>query len=548
MLFLLAGAVVLILLIACLNLANLLLARNAVRAREMAMRSALGAGRQRLITQLLVEAALLSLIGAAAGLGVAQIVVSILRSVYSSSLPQLVLIQIDWRVVAFTLGLCLVTSLVFGLAPALKATAIDLIDALKQGGRTGTSSRATQRVRNILLVTEMAMALMLILVAGLFVQSIARLERQSLGIQEAGLLKAHYYMPPVRYPDPAAITRFSDEFATRVRGLPGVIDATVTTIYPPTNGWTQMLDLPDHPVTRIQDVPSAEFGVTDAHLLKTMGIPLLRGRDFAESDTATTQPVALVSQEFSRRYFPNRDPVGQQVHVGPPKFVQIAAGATTADDIDVTIIGVMKDFRNRGLADSPQPQIIGLYSQQPIVNYGFKDIVVRTVSDPRLLVPQIANQLHALDPDMPLAEVQTFDEIVQRQVGDKRFTTILLSSFAIGGLVLAVVGVYGVVSIVVSQRKQELAVRMALGASPANAVALVLSQALRTAVIGTLLGLAGAWAVQRLIREFLFQISAVDPVTFIGGAIFLLAVATAASAIPASRATRIDPAQLLRQE
>ena len=548
MLFLLAGAVVLILLIACLNLANLLLARNAVRERELAMRAALGAGRQRLITQLLVESAFLSLMGAAAGLGVAQIVVSALRTVYSTNLPQLVSIRVDWRVVAFTLGLCLATSLFFGLAPALKATAVDLIDILKQGNRTGTSSRATQRVRNILVVTEMAMALMLILVAGLFVQSIARLERQGLGIQEARLLKAHFYMPPARYPDPAAITRFSDEFAARVRRLPGVIDATVTTIYPPTNGWSQLLDLPDHQVTRIQDVASAEFGVTDAHFLKAMGISLLRGRDFAESDTATTQPVALVSQEFSRRYFPNRDPIGQQVHIGPPRFLQITDGATTADNIDVTIVGVMNDFRNRGLADSPDPQIIGLYSQQPIVNYGFKDIVVRTASEPRLLVPQITNQLHALDPDMPLAEVQTFDEIVQRQVGDKRFTTILLSSFAIGGLVLAVVGVYGVVSIVVSQRKQELAVRIALGATPASAVTLVLRQALRTAVIGTLLGLAGAWAVQRLISGFLFQISAVDPITFIGGAIFLLAVATVASAIPASRATRIDPAQLLRQE
>lgn len=548
MLFLLAGAVVLILLIACLNLANLLLARNAVRERELAMRAALGAGRRRLITQLLVEATLLSLLGAAAGLGVAQVVVSALRSVYSTNLPQLGSIQIDWRVVAATLGLCLMTSLFFGLAPALKATAVDLMDVLKQGSRTGTSSRATQRVRNILVITEMAMALILILVAGLFVQSIARLERQSLGIREARLLKAHFYMPPVRYPDPVAITRFSDQFAERVRGLPGVVEATVTTIYPPTNGWSQMLDLPDHPVTRMQDVASAEFGVSDAHFLKAMGISLLRGRDFAESDTATTQPVALISEEFRRRYFPNRDPIGQPVHIGPPKFLQNTDGATTANDIDVTIIGVMNDFKNSGLADSPQPQIIGLYLQQPIVNYGFKDIVVRTASAPRLLVPEIADQLHALDSDMPLAEVQTFDQIVQDQVGDKRFTTILLSSFAIAGLLLAVVGVYGVVSIVVSQRKQELAVRLALGASPANAVTLVLRQALGTALIGTLLGLAGAWAVQRLISGFLFEISAIDPLTFIAGAIFLLAVATAASAIPAARVTRIDPAQLLRQE
>ena len=222
MLFLLAGAVSLILLIACLNLANLLLARNAARERELAMRAALGAGRRCLIRQLLVEAVLLSMIGAAAGLGVAQIMVSTLRGVYSSNLPQLVSMQIDWRVVMFTLLLCLVTSLFFGLAPALKATGLNLLDVLKQAGRTGTSTRATQRIRNVLVGTEVAMSLMLILVAGLLVQSIARLERQSLGIRQEHLLKAHFYMPPAKYPDPGAITRFCDEFAKRVRALPGV--------------------------------------------------------------------------------------------------------------------------------------------------------------------------------------------------------------------------------------------------------------------------------------------------------------------------------------
>ncbi len=533
MLFLLAGAVSLILLIACLNLANLLLARNAMREQELAMRAALGAGRKTLLRQLLVEATLISLIGAAAGLGVAQIAVSTFREIYSTNLPQLVSLQIDWRVVTFTLFLCLLTTLFFGLVPALKATRLDLIEVLKQGSRTGSSSRSTQRIRNLLVVTEMGMSLMLILLASLLIQSIARLERQSLGIRPEHLLKAHFYMPPARYPDSAAITRFCDQFAMRLRALPGVTEATVTTLYPPTNGWRQMLDIPGHPVSRIQDAASAEFGVTDAHFLTALGISLVRGRDFAESDTGATQPVALINQEFSRRYFPNEDPIGRQVHIGPPKSLQIQAGAAnTWDDADVTIVGVIGDFRNRGLVLAPQPQIIGLYSQHPIVNFGFKDIVVRT----------------ALDSDMPLAEVQTFDEVIQHQIGDKRFTTFLLSAFAIVGLILAIVGVYGVVSIVVSQRKQELAVRIALGSTRANAVALVLRQALRTAATGTMLGLAGAWAAQRLIRGFLFEVSPVDPITFIGGAIFLLAVATAASLVPAARAMRIDPAQLLRQE
>ena len=549
MLFLLAGAVSLILLIACLNLANLLLARNAMREQELAMRAALGAGRKTLLRQLLVEATLISLIGAAAGLGVAQIAVSTFREIYSTNLPQLVSLQIDWRVVTFTLFLCLLTTLFFGLVPALKATRLDLIEVLKQGSRTGSSSRSTQRIRNLLVVTEMGMSLMLILLASLLIQSIARLERQSLGIRPEHLLKAHFYMPPARYPDSAAITRFCDQFAMRLRALPGVTEATVTTLYPPTNGWRQMLDIPGHPVSRIQDAASAEFGVTDAHFLTALGISLVRGRDFAESDTGATQPVALINQEFSRRYFPNEDPIGRQVHIGPPKSLQIQAGAAnTWDDADVTIVGVVGDFRNRGLVLAPQPQIIGLYSQHPIVNFGFKDIVVRTAAELRAVSREMASQLYALDPDMPLAEVQTFDEVIQHQIGDKRFTTFLLSAFAIVGLILAIVGVYGVVSIVVSQRKQELAVRIALGSTRANAVALVLRQALRTAATGTMLGLAGAWAAQRLIRGFLFEVSPVDPITFIGGAIFLLAVATAASLVPAARAMRIDPAQLLRQE
>jgi putative ABC transport system permease protein len=549
MLFLLGGAVSLILLIACLNLANLLLARNAGRAQELAMRAALGAGRSSLIRQLLIEAGLISLIGAGVGLGVAKIAVSSFREMYSSNLPQLVSIEIDWRVVTFTLLLSVATALFFGLAPAIKATRVNLIDVLKQGGRTGTASRSTQGIRRLLVVTEMAMSLMLILVASLLIQSLARLERQSLGIQPEQLIKAHFYMPPARYPNPEAITRFSDNFVARVRALPGVTAASITTVYPPNNGWGQMLDLPGHPVSRIQDVAVAEFGVTDPHFLTTLGIPLVRGRDFGESDTANTQPVALINQEFSRRYFSNQDPIGRQVHIGPPPFLQLdPGGESTMDNADVTIVGVIGDFRNRGLVETPQPQIIGLYSQHPLVNYGFKDIVVRTAANPASIAREMANQLHGLDGDIPLAEVQTFDELVKRQVGDRRFTTFLLSSFAITGLILAVVGIYGVVSIVVTQRQQELAVRIALGASRASAVALVLRQSLQTAVIGAGIGLLGAWAAQRLLSGFLFQVSPVDPITFGGGALFLLVVAALASLVPAARALRIEPSQLLRRE
>jgi putative ABC transport system permease protein len=548
MLFLLVGAVSLILLIACVNLANLLLARNSARQRELAVRAALGAGRGGLVRQLLVETLVLSLVGGAVGLVLARIGLASLARMHTEELPQLTSVGIDWRVLAFTFLVSLVTSVLFGLAPAFMGTRVNLVEALKQGGRCATSGPSSQRVRNILVVTEMAMSLILLVGATLLVRSIIRLERQSLGIRQSHLLRGRIYLPPVRYAAAGTITRFCDDFAARVRALPGVINATVTTVYPPNNGWIQMLDIPGHPVTRIQDIPSAQFGVADAHFLAALGIPLIRGRDFAASDSVTSPPVALISQEFNRRYFPTEDPIGRKIHIGPPQFLRIPRGENTSDDTDVTIVGVVGDFKNAGLAHSPDPQITVLYAQHPLVNYGFKDIVIRTAADPNPLVPEIGRQLHKLDSDVPFADVHTMDELVQAETGSQRFTTLLLSSFAAAGLALAVVGIYGVISFLVTQRKQELSVRIALGASRAHVLWLVLKQGLEMAAIGAAIGLAGAWGAQRLMGRLLFGVSPVDPLTFSGAAAFLLAVAAIASAIPGVRVLQIDPAQMLRQD
>jgi putative ABC transport system permease protein len=548
MLYLLMGAVSLILLIACVNLANLLLARNSARQRELAVRAALGAGRGGLVRQLLAETLLLSLIGGAVGFASAEIGLRTLARLQPENLPQLGSVGIDWRVLTFTLLVSLVTNLLFGLAPAFMGTRLNLVDALKQGGRSGTSGRSSQRLRSLLVITEIAMCLMLLVGASLLVRSIMRLESQNLGIRQDHLLRGRIYLPPVRYTNPGVRTRFCDDFATRVRTLPGVIEATVTTVYPPNNGWTQMLVIPGHPVTRIQDIPSAQFGVVDEHFLRTLGIPLIRGRDFAESDGATSPPVALISEEFKRRYFSDEDPVGRKIHIGPPQLPGITVEENITDDVDVSIIGVIGDFKNAGLALAPQPQITVLYSQHPLVNGGFKDIVIRTALEPHLLEPEIRTQLHELDSDMPFAQVQTIDELVERQTGGQRFTTVLLASFAVAGLALAVVGLYGVVSFLVAQRKQEMAVRMALGASRANVLWLVLKHSLGMASIGAAIGLFGAWASQRLTSGLLFGVSPVDPVTFTGAAFFLLAIAVIASAIPAARVLLINPAQALRQD
>ncbi|MGB2615839.1 MAG: ABC transporter permease [Candidatus Acidiferrales bacterium] len=548
MLYLLIGAVSLILLIACVNLANLLLARNSARQRELAVRAALGAGRGGLVRQLLAETLLLSLVGGAVGFAGAEIGLRALARMHPENLPQLGSVGIDWRVLAFTLLVSLVTSLIFGLAPAFMGTRLNLVDALKQGGRSGMSGRSSQRVRSLLVITEMAMCLMLLVGASLLIRSIMRLEAQNLGVRQDHLLRGRIYLPPVRYTNPGVRTRFCDDFATRVRVLPGVMEATVTTVYPPNNGWIQMLVIPGHPVARIQDIPSAQFGVVDQHFLRTFGIPLIRGRDFAESDSATSPQVALISQEFERRYFATEDPIGRKIHIGPPQLPGIAAEENVTDDVDVTIIGVIGDFKNAGVALAPQPQITVLYSQHPLVNGGFKDIVIRTASEPHLVESEIRSQLRALDSDMPLAEVQTIDELVERQTGGQRFTTVLLSLFAVAGLVLAIVGIYGVVSFLVARRQQELAVRIALGASRANVLWLVLKQGLEMSMIGAVIGLLGAWAAQKLTSGLLFEISPVDPLTFGGAAIFLLAVAAIAWAVPGARVLQIDPAQTLRED
>ena len=309
-----------------------------------------------------------------------------------------------------------------------------------------------------------------------------------------------------------------------------------------------MLGIPGRAPTRVQEVPVARFGLTDTHFLKTMGIPLLRGRDFSESDSASSAPVALISRELERRYFVQEDPIGRRVHIGPPEFMRVPAGANITDSSDVTIVGVIGDFKNAGLTSQPDPQIIVLYSQPPLVNYGFKDIVIRTTSDPLTMVPEITRQLHALDAEMPFAQVKTMNEVVEEETVSQRFTTVLLVLFAAAGLALSAVGMYGVVSFLMAQRKQELAVRLALGSTPAGALWLVLKQGLVLAAIGAGIGLAGTWGAQKLVRGFLFEISAADPFTFIAATVFLVALAALATAIPGAGVLRLYPAQALRQD
>ena len=442
-LFMLMGAVSFVLLIACSNLANVLLARNAVRQRELAVRVALGAGRSGLVRQLLVETLLLSLMGGAAGLALAQFGLVALTKTHLDEFPQLATVGIHAPVLIFALVTSLLTSLLFGLTPALTGTRVQVIDALKEGGRSGSAGARRLRLRNALVAAEMALSLILVVGASLLVQNIVRLQRQDIGARADHLLKGHFYLPPARYPNADAITHFSDDLGQALGTVPGA------------NTW-----------------------------------------DFA----------------------------------------------------DVTVIGVIGDMKNAGLAAASKPEIVCLYSQHPAVNYGFKDIVIRAAVAPHSIEPAVRSQIRDLDADMVFAEVETMDEMISDETGGQRFTTMLLSLFTAAGLALAIVGVYGVVSYLVAQRKQELAVRVALGATPRDVLWLVLQPGLKMALVGAAIGMCGAWALRPLMGRFLFGISPADPVTFAGAAIFLIGVAVAASAIPGARAMRLDPAHALRQD
>ena len=551
------GAVATVLLTACANLAGLLLARNSARARDLAVRAALGAGRARLLRQLLLETLALSLIGGLAGLLLALAAGRVLARIQSTqnlpytaasnALPQFWSAGLDLRVLGFALGVAVLTVILFGVTPAFTAASGSLVDSLREGARTGNTSVRRQRLRRLLVIAEVGLSLVLVFAAALLVQTVARLERRDPGFPAEHLLLAHVYVPPARYPDSAAITRFCDAFRARVQALPGVVGASVTTGYPPSFPWRQNFTVPGSPVSRAEDLPVTRFAGVDAGYFQTLGLALTRGRGFAESDTAAGPPVAVVNEEFARRYFPNQDPLGREIRPGPPEGVppvplEDFGGLRT----NVKIVGVTRNFMNDGMARPPAPQLFMLFRQAPGLNFGFKDIVVRTATDPGSIAPAVARELKSLDADIPLGEIQSMETRLESETADRRFTTILLGLFAALGIALAVIGAYGVVSYLVSQRTQELGVRIALGAESPDILWLVLRFGLSMGLGGVGIGLAGAIAVRQSLAGLLYGVEAADPLTLAGAAILLLLVILAASALPAARAMRINPVEALR--
>jgi predicted permease len=546
-LYLLMAAVTLILLITCSNLAALLLARNTARQRELAMRAALGARRAVLIRQILVETLLVSLAGGACGIALASAIDLLFRHEHPQSLALLSGVTLDARVLLFTFLTAVGASLVFGLAPAVLNTRIDLVETLKEGAR-GSSAPVRHWFRKVLVIAQIALSLTLTVGAALFVQTIAHLVHQDMGFRIDHLLKAHFFVPDEQYPTPDAKTRFCDIFSERIRALPGVRDVSITTIYPPYEDWTVLFSIEGHPISGAEDVPSTFFGVTDSSYLKTAGIPLLRGRDFSGTDRENTPVVGLINQTFARRFFPHDNPIGKHILLGAPPTVSIQDTWIQGHNVPVTIIGVMTDSKDDGPALPVAPQLITLFRQIPDVNYGFKEVLVRSDLAPQLLERSLDQQLHALNSMLPLSEMEPMNVYLEQLTSDKRFTSLILTAFACLGLILAVIGIYGVVSYLVAQRNQELAIRLALGAHRSAVLWLMIRQGLALAAAGVAIGLAGAALASRALAGLLYGISALDTLTLSAASIFLLTVAILASYLPARRATTIDPMQVLRAE
>ena len=540
---LLMGAVILILVMACSNVANLLLARNSGRTREIAVRVAIGAAKWALIRQFAMENLTLGLLGGAIGCALAYGGCALIVRFHPARLPQLAAVDIDLGVLAFGFGISVLSSLLFGTLPAGLGLQVNPSEAFKEGGRT-TTSAGRKRLGRLFVSSEMALAVMLLVGTGLLTRSLLRLENQQPGFRVDHLLRTHLFLPSARYRNPASITRFCEEYAARVRQLPGVSDAVISAAYPPDDQWMQPFTIAGRPVSRLEDMPAATFNVTDSHYLRTLGIPLLKGRDFSDRDTETGPPVALINRTFANQYFPGEDPIGGQIRLGLPQPMV----ASTAPNLEFTIIGVIGDAMNRGLALPPAPQLTTLFRQTPDLNYGFKNLIVRTSLAPLELASPIRQQLHRLDADLPFAEVSSMDEIMQQQTSDRRYTTGLLILFAAFGLGLAAIGVYGVVSYVVVQRTSEIGLRMALGAERPEILWLILKQGLGMAVPGTAVGLAGAWVLRKTVAELVFGISPADPATFAAAALVLISVAVSASLLPAQRATKVDPMVALRCE
>jgi putative ABC transport system permease protein len=532
MLWLLFAAVGVILLIACANLANLLLARGLARQKEIAVRAALGASRWRLIRQLLTETTLIGLLGGLGGLALAY------WGLYALlKLPQNFVntedAGVDTRVLLFALTISLITGWLFGLLPALQLARPELQSFLKEGGRGSGSGSIWNRLRGAFVVGQVALSLLLLVSAGLLIRSFDKLLRVDVGFKTERLLSLEYRLPRNKYTEPAAQLNFHRQVVERLQEIPGVQSASLVRGLPFSgNGGTASIVLPDREIPPPGMEPEVMANTAMPNYFETLGIPLLKGRVFGNQDHADAPPVVVINQLMAQRFWPNEDPLGKQI-----KF--------TEDGSTASVIGVVGDAKHFWLEEEQRPQVYGAFSQGPGI---FATAVLRTTVEPLSLSEQVRQAIWKIDPDQPMWKIRTVDFLVERTTADRKFLMALMGIFAALALILTIVGLYGVISYLVNQRTQEIGIRMALGAQLADIMRMVLRQGMVLVLTGVALGLGAAWILTRLMARLLFQVSATDPLTFAGISLLLITVALLACYIPARRATKVDPLVALRYE
>jgi putative ABC transport system permease protein len=530
-----AGAVIFVLLIACSNVANLLLARAAARQKELAIRLALGAGRGRIVRQLLSEALLLAFVAGGLGLLVALWTVEALKTLNPATLPRLNELSIDGRVLAFSLLISLVTGVLFGLFPALQASRPDLNETLKEGGRSGGSASGRQHMRGALVIAEVALSVALLIGAGLLLRSFAKLQDVELGFKPENLLTMRINLPRNRYSGDQESWAFYTRLLRETKALPGVQDAALTSSVPlsglgNTGGEVQ---IPGRAAAPDGSQPSAAWRIVSPGYLRMLGIPL-RGRDFDEHDTAESQPVTIISEEMARRYWPGEDPLGKPVTLR-------SLGNKT-----YTIIGVAGDVRSLGPATEPGPTV---YVSTAVMARAIQSrLVVRTRTEPAAQTAAVRGVLRSIDANIPVIDVQTIEQLLYDSLGSRRFNMFLLGSFAAVALLLASVGLFGVMAYLVSQRTREIGIRLALGAHPRDVFRLVIGRGMLLATIGAAVGLVTAFGLARYLETLLFQIKPTDALAFTVAPVLLLGVALLACYVPARRAMKVDPMVALRYE
>ena len=537
-LLILLGAVGLVLLIACANVANLLLSRATARESEMAVRSALGAGRRRIVRQLLTESLLLALLGGALGLLLAVWGTELLVALRPEGVPRLDEVRVGGAVVGFTAAVALATGLLFGLVPALQISRGDLAGGIREGSRGTLSAARGNRVRSVLIVVEMALAVMLLAGAGLLIRSFVGLQQVAPGFVSEGLLSVDVSLPASSYQDDAARDRFYRQLEARIASVPGVTAVGAISFFP-LSGSDMRLGVHEagSPPPEPGSMPIMQARVASAGYFEAMGIRTIRGRTFTAGDRADAPRVVMLNERAVERYFPGQDPIGKQL------VLTWGRGPDPDDQVGGEVVGIVGDVRQSSLSEEPDAQIYVPHAQVPIQSM---DLTVRTSVPPMSVAGSIRQAVREVDPNLPVGQIVPVDRVLSDSVSEPRFYMLLLAIFAVSALVLAAIGIFGVMSYSVAQRTREIGIRVALGAAPGAVVRMIVRGALVLALGGIALGVGGTLAGSRLLAGLLFGVQPTDPLTLAAVVGILGAVALIASYVPARRATRVDPMNALR--